>query len=250
MERVAFLVESTGERLGCLLNPDTLVVRRQGGVRARSGAGGHLTGAGLADDPLLFTGGGRTELDLELLFDVNLAGAGVSTDDVRQLTAPLWALAENGEGQEAYGRPPQVRFVWGKSWNVPGIVGAVAERLEQFSPSGTAQRSWMSMRIIRVGQPPGPPPVEPSPLPPELPPPLPEGTPLAPGTVLHQVLGTGDHPDSPAASESLYQLAQRYYGNPGLWRLIAAYNGVADPLRVPAGAVLRIPPQPGLGGAA
>jgi hypothetical protein len=250
MERVAFLVESTGERLGCLLNPDTLVVRRLGGVRARGGAGGHLTGAGLADDPLLFTGGGRTELDLELLFDVNLAGAGIATDDVRQLTAPLWALAENGEGREAYGRPPQVRFVWGKSWNVPGIVGAVAERLEQFSPAGTAQRSWMSLRMIRVGQPPGPPPVEPAPLPPEVPPPLPEGAPLAPGTVLHQVLGTGGDPGSPGSSESLYQLAQRYYGNPGLWRLIAAYNGIADPLQVPAGAVLRIPPQPGLGGAA
>ena len=30
MERVAFLVEDTGERIPCLLNPESLVVRRIG----------------------------------------------------------------------------------------------------------------------------------------------------------------------------------------------------------------------------
>ena len=35
MERVAFVVESTGERLGCLLNPESLVLRRLAGIRPR-----------------------------------------------------------------------------------------------------------------------------------------------------------------------------------------------------------------------
>ena len=49
MERAVFLIESTGERLGCLLNPESLVVRRQAGVRRRRSTGGLLTGAGQAD---------------------------------------------------------------------------------------------------------------------------------------------------------------------------------------------------------
>ena len=72
MERVAFIVEETGERIDCLLNPDTVVVRRHAGLRRRRTAGGIVTGTNLADDPLMATGGGRTELELELLFDVTI----------------------------------------------------------------------------------------------------------------------------------------------------------------------------------
>jgi hypothetical protein len=63
------------------------------------------------------------------------------TADVRDLTGPIWDLA---------GRPEVVRFVWGKSWNVPAVVGAVAERLEQFGPDGVPGRSWLRVRLAEV----------------------------------------------------------------------------------------------------
>lgn len=246
MERVAFLIEATGERIACLLNPNTLVVRRTAGVRQRQTAGSHLTGIGLSDNPLLYTGGGRTELDLELLFDISLAGPDNTATDVRELTSPLWNLAENSsDATDGRRKPPLVRFVWGKSWNVPGVVSAVSERLEQFDGSGLAQRSWLSMRLLRVEEPsqastaaggqPQPPPQLPSP----------GTTPPEGGVQVHQLLGTGAGPGQPQQSESLYDLAFRYYGNPGMWRVIAAYNGITDPLRVPAGTVLQIPPPGG-----
>ncbi|MSP13081.1 MAG: hypothetical protein EXR62_09000 [Chloroflexi bacterium] len=153
MERVAFLIEKTGERLGCLLNPASLVLRRTAGIRSRRSIAGDLTGAGLADDPLLYTGGGRTELELELLFDVNVAGSSITTEDVRDLTRPLWQMAENQGDDGAYGRPPLIRFVWGKSWNIPAVVTAVAERLEQFTPAGVPQRSWLRLLLWRVAEP-------------------------------------------------------------------------------------------------
>lgn len=153
MERVAFLIEETNERLRCLLNPETLVLRRTAGVRPRQSATGQVTGTGLADDPLLYTGGGRTELDLDLLFDVTLPGSSVTSADVRDLTAPLWRLAENNQATAGYGRPPLVRLIWGKSWNIPGIVVAVAERLEFFTPSGVPQRSWLRLRLLRMAAP-------------------------------------------------------------------------------------------------
>ena len=58
MERVAFLVDRTGERIDCMLNPETFEVRRLAGVRPHATASGQLVGTGLSDDPLLFTGGG------------------------------------------------------------------------------------------------------------------------------------------------------------------------------------------------
>lgn len=154
MERVAFLIEETNERIGCLLNPETLVMRRVAGVRPRRSATGQLTGEGLTDDPLLYTGGGRTELDLDLLFDVSLAGSSITTEDVRDLTLPLWELAENADRQEGYGQPPLVRFIWGKSWNIPGVILAVSERLESFTPEGVPRRSWLRLRMLRANEPP------------------------------------------------------------------------------------------------
>lgn len=151
MERVVFLVEETGDRIPCLLNPETFVVRRRAGVRSRRGVVGQLSGVALADGPLLYTGGGRTEMDIDLLFDVSLQPAGaVLTEDVRDLTGPLTCLAENLEDQEGYGRPPLVRFIWGRFWNVPGVITAVAERLEDFSPEGAPRRAWVRLRLARV----------------------------------------------------------------------------------------------------
>src|SRR2546425_7948291 len=145
MERVAFLIESSGERIGCMLNPNTLVVRRVAGLRPRRTTGSHLTGAGLTDDPVLFTGGGRTELELDLLFDTSLAGPENPTDDVRDLTSPLWQLTENQEDSTNRRKPPLVRFVWGKSWNIPGVVSAVSERLEQVQGPRLARRAGLKL---------------------------------------------------------------------------------------------------------
>src|SRR5680860_543679 len=98
MERVAFLIESTGRRIGCLLNPEDLVVRRQAGlVSRRRGAGflaGSVSAAGGRDDTVLATGGGTTEFDVELLFDVDLADPDTRSNDVRDMTGPIWQLCE------------------------------------------------------------------------------------------------------------------------------------------------------------
>lgn len=152
MERVAFLIEDTGEHYGCLLNPETVVMSRTAGVEPRRSSGGRLTGAGLADDPLLFTGGGRTELRLDLVFDVDLAPPYASVKDVRQMTRPIWSLAENSTEVERQRRPPSVRFVWGRAWNMPGVVTEVAERFDRFAADGSPLRSWMRLLFVRIGQ--------------------------------------------------------------------------------------------------
>jgi len=250
VERVAFLVERTGERLGCLLNPESLVVRRSAGVRPRSSSGGRLTGAGLKDDPLIYTGGGVTELILDLLFDVTLGGSSLATDDVRTLTRPLFELAEGGAAVDGFTQPPAVRFVWGKHWNIPGVVTAVAERLEQFTADGAPQRSWLRMRFVRVSE-------EGStrtalPAPPQA---LAEDLGIRPDDAeVHEVIGGGaagrtetsaeetDETESGASAERLDEIAWRRFGDCRFWRLIASFNRVENPFEINAGQLLRIPP--------
>jgi len=242
MERAAFLIDETGERIPCLLTPASVVLRRVAGVRPRRSAGGSLTGTGLSDAPLLLNGGGWTELLLDLLFDVSLVSGPTQPQDVHDLTDPLWRLSENQGDQGDYGRPPLVRFVWGKSWNVPGVVASVAERLEYFTQSGVPRRSWLRLRLLRVvdraaeAEPAPPPPGEEAPW---------VDWPTVPDqdVQLHDLTGDG----SGSASERLDLVAQQYYGRPDLWRDLAEFNDLDDPLGQEAGATIQVPPLPGGG---
>ena len=236
MERVAFLVEETGERLRALLNPETVSVRRVAGLRNRGGSVGQLTGKGLSDEPLLFTGGGRTEIELDLLFDTSLAGSSIHSEDVRDLTRPLWELSENQSGNHGYGKPPLVRFVWGKTWNIPAVVAAVAERLERFSAGGAPSRSFLRMRLFRTGEMSQDTSDEPTER--ELPPLAFEQLASESGFEFrfHPMIGGGL-----GIGERLDELANRYYGDSSLWRLIASANGLVDPLRIELSSTLRIP---------
>lgn len=250
MERVAFLVEETGERIDCLLNPESMEVSRLAGVRSRTSTGGLLTGAGLADDPLHFTGGGRTEMVLDLLFDVELTEGQPRPSDVRNLTRKLWQLAENSAQDGGWVRPPQCRLVWGKGWNVPGVITAVAERFDAFDAFGSPGRSWLRMKLVRVaesalqaqeafdaelsaaqsGQ--------------ELQAALLSQSrdPVATGAV--RAIGEG--PAEQGFSGVRFDLlATDALGSPFLWRRLAAFNGIDNPFTVAADAVLAVPPPVG-----
>ncbi len=246
MERVAFLIEETGERVACMLNPESVVLRRVSGVKVRESVGGIVAGTDLLDDPLLLTGGGTTELLLNLLFDVSVGGSSVQTKDVRDLTGPLWQLAENSQRDSGAGRPPLVRFFWGKSWNMPGIVAAVAERLEHFTPEGAPRRSWLRLRLLRAVPPQG------------------RGHKAHPSAfgvtnnwpqqgaysqsadqvTMHAVSGS----ENELIGDRLDQLAFHYYGNATYWRQIANFNALADPFGLLPGMALEIPPLVNEGG--
>ncbi len=242
MESVTFIVADTGERLRCQLNPERLVTRRTAGLRRPVAGSGPVTGPQASDDPLLHIGGGRTEMDLELLFDIETSSADArrrTVTDVRDLTRPLWQLAENpaepGRGVHA------VRFCWGL-WNVLCVVAAVAERLERFDTTGAPTRSWLSLRLVRIPDP-TPPPVE-----------APETAPspaaqvaaaTSPSIDVHVPVDPGrDDSGQTAGGERLDAIAARYYGAPWLWRVIAAANGLYDSVFAPPGTPLTIPEAP------
>ena len=249
MERVAFLVEETSERITCLLNPESVVMRRVAGVSSRRSIGGSLSGSQLADDALLYTGGGMTEMFLNLLFDVALAETNTEIQDVRDMTSPLWNMAENSGSAKTYGEPPRVRFVWGKSWNIPGVIVSVSEHLDYFDSMGTPLRSWLRMHFLRVIEPTAEDLVKPP------------SPPAAAETAVADIIQDLQTPVDVAgeevkvhtyeAGERLDQLVRQqygFYGHPALWRMIAAYNNISDPLNIPTGTNLQFPALTALGG--
>lgn len=104
MERAAFLVERTGERIPCLLNPDSVVARRYAGVRSAGAPGSRITSPELTDDPLIFTGGGRTEYELDLLFDTSLLPGPATVVQAPPASLPL-SPAPAGSDAAAGGGP-------------------------------------------------------------------------------------------------------------------------------------------------
>ena len=268
MERVIFVIERSGERIPALLNPEFMETRRTSGLRRRSGAGGAVMGSARSDDPLIATGGGTTEYDLYLLFDTDIAREGQAAalpvaaplpapregvqaplpaslppqrqSDVRELTRPIWNLSENALAEDGSAAPPSVRFLWGKSWNVPGVVVAAAERLERFDANGAPQRSWLSLRLRRVEEPvPSNPPALPTS-------PQFETPALAPSDLesmaqdYDSVLVSVDAEGAPLLP--LFLVAQENYGDARLAPAIARFNGLDDYLRMPEGMTLLLPP--------
>jgi hypothetical protein len=238
MERVVFLVEETLEHIRCLLNPEGLDIRRRAGVRERRLPGGAVAGAGLSDEPLQCTGGGTTDLRLDLLFDTDLDEAG-TVEDVRDLSGPLSRLAETTWSEQEGARLPVVRFIWGKQWNIPGVVTAVAERLESFTTGGIPHRSWLRLRFRRIAELDSPAAGADTDAPD-----APSGEDLpdltfadddAEDMPAHEVIGDGE-------GERLDTLAYRYYGDPDYWRVLAHCNGIDDPQSLPRGTLLRVPP--------
>jgi hypothetical protein len=264
MERAAFLIEESqqrpgGARLSCLLNPNTLVFRRVAGLRPRRSLAGAVTQDGLRDDPLIQTGGGYTELRLDLLFDVNLPGTwlgnlstspgadGTGADnerDVRDLTRPLWELSENQRRPGATAGPPRVLFVWGKKvWDFPAVVAAVAERLENFTAGGVPQRSFLRLRLLRADNGAAPEELPSSALLTIATEPEPESEPPSPLDVLPL-----DEQPPPETYETyvspgypLFLTAFQFFGDASMWEVLADANPDVDPVFVPPGTVLRIP---------
>jgi Contractile injection system tube protein len=235
MERVAFLVDESGERVDCLLNPETVQVTRLAGVRPRSVAGGQMVGSGLADDPLVFTGGGRTEIVLDLLFDVELVDEQTRPEDVRTLTRRLWMLAENSAEERGSLRPPLVRLVWGKTWNIPGVIVAIAERFDAFAMGGSPRRSWLRLKMVRVAESAA---EAQAGFEEEL---AAASTPgVAPGGA---VMAVGEGDSQPGYSGVRFDLlANDALGSPLRWRLLAEHNRIANPLDVAPGTPLAVPP--------
>jgi hypothetical protein len=234
VERIVFLVEETGERVSCLLNPETVSIRRWSGVTELPFELSPLNANVLSDDPVALTGGGRTEIELDLLFDVDLEPSKPPVEDIRILTIPLWRLTENAVRVESLTCVPTVWILWGREWSILCVIEAIAERFDNIGPTGAPRRSWISLRARRVS---------------DVTMTLDAGTagvpttkPLAAPDAPIAVTATGDgRVVGGFEGVRLDLVAAQLLGDPAQWRAISEANGIEDPMRVAAGTVLSAP---------
>lgn len=199
-----------GKAVVVQFNPETMkvsfanqIVQPPGGDQAAGNAGRQFVGAG------------TTKLAITLWFDVT-AMTEAPLDDVRQLTADVvhFITPKKSTSDPTKLAPPGLRFSWG-SFLFDGMVEALDETLEFFSPAGKPLRAQVALTVSqqkivvarfadngRLGKRPG------------------------------------QHPFTPArAGDSLAGLAAAN-GKGGDWQGIAAANGIEDPLRLNPGALI------------
>ncbi len=238
MERVEFVLEPNDQRIACMLNPESLTVRRRAGVSA--GRGGAIAGAGVSDDLLRSTGGGATEVELDLLFAAELlAQPQPENFDVRDWTRPLFELTENTGESGHYSAPRAARFLLGKTWNMRVVILAASERFGELSASGVPRRSWLKLLLRRVPESPIRPhpavAVEAGEVPDVL-----EPRPMRAPAELDDMAVYETQGGPGTSLERLDQIAFRLYRDASRWRDLARWNDIEDPLATEGGRTLRV----------
>jgi nucleoid-associated protein YgaU len=112
---------------------------------------------------------------------------------------------------------PHVLFQWGKAITFKGYVDSVAVKYTMFRGDGTPIRGTCTVAMKEF-----------------------------PADAVKQNPTSGGEPGHRAhrvvAGDTLASLAYAEYGDPTAWRRIAVANDIDDPLRIPDGTLLRIPP--------
>ena len=157
---------------------------------------------------------GRT-LNLTIMLDaVDTRGRDVEAA-VNQLLA--WTTSSDHSWRQHKPQPPLLRLHWGGHPYFPGYLSRVEATYTLFSPEGKPLRASVVLALDEV-------PDEPK-----------KQNPTSGGVADRRavVLGGGD---------TLASLSRAEYGDPNLWRALAIANDVDDPMQLPAGTTLVVPP--------
>lgn len=112
---------------------------------------------------------------------------------------------------------PWLRFHWGSKHYFRCSIDSLNVSVTLFQSSGAAARATADV-VLK-----------------ELPDVLPFTNPTSGGE-------GGERSCRVLAGDTLHSIAHRHYGNPRLWRGLAALNGVDDPMRLATGSELGLPP--------
>ncbi len=164
--------------------------------------------------PVQFTGADPAKLTLEMFFDETDQRDGSVAASVEKLMSCCNPTEETRGQKKAL--PPLVVFMWGRIVGFPAYISQVSAKYTLFTPAGAPLRAVCSVTLEELSG--------------ELKRQNPTSGALS--VRRHHVVVAGD---------SLASLAYREYGDPGLWRALADYNGIDDPMRVPTGTELLLP---------
>ncbi|TMD15945.1 MAG: hypothetical protein E6J00_01680 [Chloroflexi bacterium] len=168
--------------------------------------------------PPHYGGAQNVNLSMSVLFDESLESSGDVSKYVEQLldwTRPTPDTLQKGKVPAG----PLLGFAWGSNKTFSDfqcVLTSVSAQYTMFRPDGTPTRAMVSLTLDQV------------------PKDFKRQNPTS-GAILgrsSRLVGDGD---------SLHSIAFQEYGDPTLWRALALFNGVDDPLRVPPGTSLLVP---------
>jgi hypothetical protein len=218
----AFLkIEGSSDPLECWFNPTEYTVAKQSTWTATPVAGQALP-------PVQYGGGQPRTLSLELFFDDSDAPDG----DVRGVVDALFTLVEVDEAtgsstEKNSGRPPMVEFGWGAASTFKAVVTSLSATYQLFRANGVPVRAKVNVDLMQTER------------------------------AVASGAQRGRRSQNPTTrgirgirstrlrdGDSLQSIAYREYGDATLWRVIAAGNGIDDPMRLRRGAELSVPRLP------
>lgn len=185
------------------------------------------------DSPILqFVRGQNETLSMDLFFDTT--DEGMSGTDAKAVTEKTDAFYQLVKIDRASHAPPVVEVTWGEA-HLPGahlkgswasqtrtsfrcLVESIQQRLTLFSPEGVPLRAVLSVKLREY---------------------------VTLGDQIEKLrLESPDHTHRRVVrrGDTLSAIAAEAYDDPALWRPIADHNGLVDPMNLPEGLVLEIPP--------
>ncbi len=166
--------------------------------------------------PPEFQGSEPCKLTLEMFVDATDTYDSLVVDRVETLFSCTVPMADT---KDAW--PPLVVLQWGGVSSFLGYVSSVQAKYTLFAPDGTPLRAVCAVTVE------------------EVPDQAPKQNPTSGTLAVHSR-------HTLTAGESLASVAYAEYGDPALWRPLAAFNGIDDPLRVRPGTALAVPERPAL----
>lgn len=161
-----------------------------------------------------FVGVRSRHLKTELFLDGRETGSADVSDDVDTLLT--WLKPTPDSMDKKKGQPPVIIFQWGKKQSFEAHLTSVSAKYEMFERDGTPLRARVNIDLEEAHAE------------------APKQNPTS-GSL------NGNRTHLMAAGDSLHSVAYRNYGDPTLWRGLAAYNDIDDPMRVWPGTEILVP---------
>ncbi len=209
----------SGEKITCRFRPKEYTFTKSNSWPKQQKAG-HNT-------PVFsFEGGQPATLQMELLFDTYAdAKDGSKPKDVRtEYTNKLWTLMFvdkklASKEKNKKGRPPKVKFHWGKAWTFEAVITSLSLKFTLFMPDGTPVRATATVAFQQI--------LDSRDL-------MPAQNPTSGGA-------GGERAWTVSEGESLGWIAYQEYGDTSQWRRIADANRLTEVRRLLPGVRLVIP---------
>ncbi len=192
IDKAILLNLENGEEIAVQWNPSDYQIEKDVGWKEQEVAGRDAPG-------VEFTAGGRKKLSMQLCYDTSDTGG-----DVREQTSRVEGLA-TVDRSLASPRPPRLLFRWG-GFEFRCVLQSCSSRYLLFAENGVPLRAELRISL---------------------------------GEFVEEDNGAGGSAGGPSAipemteigaEERIDQVAERVYGDPAAWPLIAEASGIEDPL--------------------